>query len=233
MNKYKKFISLLTLLVLFGIFSAVVAIAKEEPGVQSRGVVEESLSTCELAHQWVESHQGELPQNYEDFLKVPRAYRRTVFSALPSEIKSKIWIGHINWYLSNQKDLNDRQLVLLQEAIDFLKQPNLYAVPVDSLQNSEIEQSLLELEGEIRDAYGDKEAGLILEMGQFRDNSHQSEVESSSLLLQPECECSIYSDYCWLNGPQGSSCYDTACHDISWGCGTFGIYKCDGECLIF
>lgn len=126
-----------------------------------------SASVCEQAVQWVKNNEENLPQNLDDFLVVPVEYQRVVFAALPAETKGKMWITHLERYLTNHDDLSADQISVIKEAIGLIEQSNIYVASSDSLQ-----QYLVALNERAVATFGEREATLIF--AQLGSDSQQS-----------------------------------------------------------
>jgi hypothetical protein len=181
---------------------------------------EKDVPVCELAAQWVKENMDNLPQSYNELLTTPAEYRSAIFSALTPEIKSQIWVEHLESFLQTN-ELSREQASLIKEAIDIASQPSTFE-PFPE-QNSELTATLSNIREQAKVLFGDKS---VLIFASLYTNDLNS-AEPSAFF--PECACSTQSDWCW---GQNRGCRDRAqCTDTEIGCGDFWLYPCDGMCV--
>lgn len=172
----------------------------------------EPAPICLAAQEWVEQHRADLPATLDALVRFPIVYRRAIYAALPVEVRSRLWQDHWDQFIQDN-ELTDSQQELLIRVRDNVDR-YLAMEPGDP--------ELVRFEDEVRRTLGDELGrGAVAVLGPTPVG-----VENEGLQT-PDCACSIGSDWCG----SGHECLlGSNCNYQDWGCGTFGIYACDGLC---
>ena len=143
--------------------------------------------------------------------------QRVIFNGLPAEYKYALWEDHYQHHLkktkkSDQKDFIQGMLNML--AVEDYADTAFYSTPKADQLKLKVGEALI-----LYNHDSTKVAGLLFSLGS--GNSHLSLLAGGHL---HDCNCATSSDWCW------DDCLAADCNTSSHGCGTSGLYKCDGMC---
>lgn len=154
--------------------------------------------------------------------------QRVAFNLLNHNERSKFWNDRIDHILKSEK-LNSEQKQSINKLKKLVK-PQLF----DSNNDMFIE----DLKGWVME----NEVNFEKETFAIYFNS-MSDIDTSmkrAVLTHEDdpgggggysdCQCSTESDYCWLSYTYGMTCQSTSCNWDGSGCGTLGVYACNGKC---
>lgn len=183
-------------------------------------------SDCSAVQRWVQQHRSELPRTYEKFLASPAGLRRAIFEAVEPEVKSLLWVEHLQNYLDRNPRLNPEQFAAVRQAIALAEQPDTFATPRQSpLWATLVGEPLADLERSVGAAFGPRQTTLILSGLGGREVAETTVITSS--ITAVFCQCSSESDWC----TGGAVCIkDGGACSHQQGCGTFWRYICNGLC---
>ncbi len=193
-------------------FGAVPQFKADSPPDASPGVPE-----CELAKQWVADNLDALPTTLDAFSEHSITFRRTIYSALDTDVRISLWREHLAG-VAHEVESPHQRLFLSEVSRDL----NRYVQ--STTPRFEIE------------ALGEKAVAVL-----GRDLTHRAlaalgpdpeSTEVGSLPPDPDCYCSTESDWCnaWrLPWQPKSHCVLGSCEELD-GCGLFLQFRCDGTC---
>jgi hypothetical protein len=180
-----------------------------------------------ITKQWLEQHRGTLPQSYEQFLAAPPALRHAIFDSLEPQTQSKLWVAHLQRFLSRNPGLSADQLAVVQQAIELAARPETFATARDSeLWEVLVGEPLAELESRVRAVFNPRQTAAILSELGGREVM-EAPVVAGSKVAAVFCQCSTSSDWCTGGAHcvlNGGGCTHQQ------GCGTFWQYICNGLC---
>ncbi|HEX8073234.1 MAG TPA: bacteriocin fulvocin C-related protein [Pyrinomonadaceae bacterium] len=165
--------------------------------------------------------------------------RRALFNDLTPEFKAEVWKTHLRVYLTSHPELNEKQREVVLSAIALIT-PRLYTFAEDSPEwQKNVDEPLRGLSQRFLEVFSRETAQpLLTVLGEAAAQEESSPVliKKPALTFKPtshgvvngDCSCSTRSD--WCSGE--SECLKSACSESSWGCGTFGVYSCNGECFV-
>ncbi|GAB3816548.1 bacteriocin fulvocin C-related protein [Micromonospora zhanjiangensis] len=175
-------------------------------------------SETSRARAWVQANLDRLPEHYSEITRYPMEYRRAIFSKLSPSARSRFWLEHLGRYRAGHPDLSPEQHRVLNQAVDTFSDEAVF----QDLRQAGVDQRLTALAEAAVAAFGETEAAaLVATLG-------PGEPARSTTAMVPDCECSTSNDWCkvWSSG---SRCYTVRCPGW-YGCGTGGIYWCNGYC---
>lgn len=116
---------------------------------------------------WVEANRGQLPEQFDDFVAHPMAYRRAIFAELSLQVRSRLWSEHLARYRQDHPDLNQEQRAVLDQAQELFADPDTFATV-----RTEPDPELDQLKDAAIAAYGHTEArALIATLGPEEDHT--------------------------------------------------------------
>lgn len=102
-------------------------------------------NSAEQVTEWIEINRSRLPVDYDDFVRLPWAYRAGVFSAASPVDRSKIFRTHMERYSLEHPDLTAPQRVVIDRFIELIS-PQWYAIPHES---PEVDAQVAAVQGEL------------------------------------------------------------------------------------
>ena len=173
---------------------------------------------------------------YNRLYTLDESSRRQLFSELNGSTKSKLWNYHFDIYV-NTHSLSDAQKSFVQD-MRIVMGPD-WEVSKGTIRRLDpfLRQTAIKL-------FGGKAGELLTRLAVPPNQTSQvtkpvefKVVNASLDLTKPTgenaaaacdwCNCSIVSD--WCTGGQICSCF-RHCWTIPLGCGTAGVFECDGRC---
>ena len=157
-------------------------------------------------------------RKYLALSQLRRPDRKAAFGKMSAQDKSSLFRVHFGLSLAGHLEWSETQRGIVLEAAAMLS-PELYQIPknaqwaqlVDEPVQSFVQRALLVFTKP-------EAAALFVELGGKEPKSHHAKPLSGS------CACSHESDWCTYD------CWSSDCTKSTWGCGTFGLYPCDGLC---
>lgn len=186
----------------------------------------QSSQSCDAeAQAWVDQNLDALPQTLDELVMVPAPYRKAVYSRLAPEIKSNLWRAQLGAFLDTHPELSPAQKRALRDAIAFAS-PDTFRIGVigDSPAARMLDQRARALHRRFVELLGAERArDLLASLGAGVDSATEREIGTEG---EQECECADADAYCDDN----FHCDPGGCTRQSFGCGTLGLYTCDGLC---
>jgi len=161
----------------------------------------------------------ELLEKYAQFSRLNKDDRKTRFNQISPREKSELWRVHFGLNLARHPEWNDQQRSLVLEAIG-IASPTLYQIPKDKNWNRLVDEPIRLFTNRALIVFSqEKGAALFVELGADEPQAHHAK-----LTIGGNCSCSQESTWCTY------SCLSSDCIVLTWSCGTFGLYACDGKC---
>jgi hypothetical protein len=169
-------------------------------------------------------------RTYGELLEIPLPYRHFAFGALSAEEKAAAWTSHLEAYLSSHPELTAAQAAVIQDALDLVRGPEIFAVQRgDSHWTASVQEPLRNLETKALAVFPrDQFKAIFTELGGDTTTTLPGgrKLATGAAVAYPVCNCSTLSDYC----SGASYCLAGGCWKQTSGCGTFWRYACDGLC---
>ncbi|AHH98039.1 hypothetical protein KALB_4677 [Kutzneria albida DSM 43870] len=174
---------------------------------------------CATIDSWIEANKERLPEHYDAIIAYPMEYRMAIFSALSTESKSRFWLEHLNRYCTTHPGLTAEQVKVLDSATAIAGTQSTFERTLDP----DMSRRLGDLKEAAVEAFGYNEArALIATLGP----PDESAASRASLLDKPSCQCSDRDNWCSNN----QYCGKTNNCQRHKGCGSLGLYVCNGLC---
>jgi len=165
---------------------------------------------------------GEALRKYTELSQLSKLDRKASFSAMSAEDKSSLWRVHFALNLARHPEWTEQQRSIVLEALTTAT-PQLYKVPKDSNWTRLVDEPVRLFTQKALLVFTKQEgAALFSELG-FNEqpkSNHAKRPTSTS------CGCSQESDWC------AYQCVSNECTVVIFGCGTFGVYACNGACYV-
>ena len=156
---------------------------------------------------------------YAEFSKLGKNERKVRFNQIDPQQKSELWRVHFALNLARHPEWTDDQRSIVLEAVAFAT-PALYQLPKDSQWTRQVDEPARLLAQRALLVFSKQEgAALFSELGSNETKTHHARPPA-----QAACSCSRESDWCRY------FCMGTECTALTWGCGTMGLYACNGTC---
>ncbi len=170
----------------------------------------EQGASCEDTAAWVVANRGRLPTGYEAVVRHSLPYRRAIFTASSTQVKSALWTQHVRAYVAAHPELSAAQAAVIERLLSLVSNPASFE------QNDEA--ALATLGEDLKAVLGEEEAGnLVATLG-------RGEPTGPSAVSRPTCHCSTVSTWNCNHGCGAGGC------NVTGGCGTFWQYPCNGRC---
>ncbi|HWN70168.1 MAG TPA: bacteriocin fulvocin C-related protein [Haliangium sp.] len=186
----------------------------------------QSSQSCDAeARAWADENLDALPQTLHELLAVPGPYRKAVYRLLAPEIKSNVWRAHLGVFLDTHPELSRVQQRALRDAISFAS-PDTFRIGViaDSRAARARDQRARALHRRFVEQFGAEQAGDLL--GSLGADEGRATGDVVGTEGEQECECADADAYC----DGDFHCDPGGCVKSNGGCGTLGLYDCDGLC---
>lgn len=201
---------------------------------------------CEITEEWISAHVEDLPTTYDGIVAFPVEYRKGLMGRLLNSQKVEVWATQLERAAVNEKDLTDVQRRWLTERAKRFRSegmPNPDG-PNETQQIAQVFHNRLDLIrltqeiGPSSSSLSTDLRALWLTMVQATRRTFVAEAHDGG----PTCDCATVDDWCPIwNGERDD--YYSWCEDghnawlsgdcldpYWWGCGTWQIYYCDGQC---
>jgi hypothetical protein len=167
------------------------------------------------------AQDGEALRKYTQLSELSKVDRKASFSVMSAEDKSSLWRVHLGLNLARHPEWTEQQRAIVLEAIATVT-PALYKVPKDSNWTRLVDEPVRLLTYKALVVFSKQEsAALFSELG-FNEQPKSNHAGRSTT---GSCGCSTESNWCTYQCVGGAECTV-----LYWGCGTFGLYPCDGAC---
>jgi hypothetical protein len=181
------------------------------------------FSKSEAAQIFAEIGQSQdlpLLEQYTQLSKLSKGERKKRFNQAPPQEKSDLWRVQFGLNLARHPEWSEPQRSIVLEAIA-IATPELYQIPKDRDWTRLVDEPLRVFAQKALQVFSKQEgAALFSELGATETNAHHAQ----DMFAGGNCSCARESDWCTYN------CLATDCTLITWGCGTMGLYSCDGTC---
>lgn len=166
---------------------------------------------------------GEALRKYAQLSELSKGDRKASFSLKSAEDKSSLWRVHLGLNLARHPEWTEQQRSIVLEALT-MATPELYKIPKDSNWTRLVDEPVRLLTQRAMLVFTKAEgAALFSELG-FNEEPKSNHTRRPATA---GCGCSQESDWC---APY--QCLSSECTVIILGCGTFGIYACNGRCSV-
>lgn len=166
------------------------------------------------------AQDGEALRKYSQLSELSKDDRKASFSLMSAEDKSSLWRVHLGLNLARHPEWTEQQRSIVLEAIQTVS-PQLYKTPRDDNWTRLVDEPVRLLTQKALLVFTKQEgAALFSELG----FTEQTKLHHAQRPSPRGCGCSQESDWC------AYQCISTECAVLIYGCGTFGIYACNGKC---
>jgi hypothetical protein len=166
------------------------------------------------------AQDGEALRKYTELSELSKDEKKASFSLMTAEDKSSIWRVHLGLSLARHPEWTEQQRSIILEALT-MATPQLYRSPQDKDWTRLVDEPVRLLTQRALLVFTKQEgAALFSELG----FSEQARFSHTKRPAPRGCGCSQESDWC------NYQCISTECTVLTWGCGSFGIYACNGKC---
>jgi hypothetical protein len=161
----------------------------------------------------------DLLEKYTQFAQLGKGDRKTKFNQISPQDRSDLWRVHLGLNLARHPEWTDEQRSIVLEAIG-IANPALYQLPKDNNWTRLVDEPVRLFAQKALLQFSKQEAAaLFSELGGDDPKAHHAKPP-----VQGNCNCSRESDYCSV------LCHSGDCTILTWGCGTMGLYACNGAC---
>lgn len=169
------------------------------------------------AARWVEQNTSSVPHTYDGLNSLAPEYRLAFFRTFTPEERRMYWLDNLSAFRRARPSsvLTARQGTILAGLESFFRTTPSFAAGVDSGTHAKITTLRSDIDG----TFSNDDARTLL----------LGTIDPQLMTANVACSCSSRSDYC----PSLSHCrYPKigGCTWLSYGCGTFYNYPCDGFC---
>lgn len=166
------------------------------------------------------AQDSEAVRKYSQLSELSKDDRKASFSLMSAEDKSSLWRVHLGLNLARHPEWTEQQRSIVLEAITMVT-PQFYQTPRDNNWTRLVDEPVRLLTQKALLVFSKQEgAALFSELGL----SEQPKLNHAQKTPRG-CECAQESDWCGTY-----QCITTECTVLIYGCGTFGIYACNGKC---
>jgi hypothetical protein len=166
------------------------------------------------------AQDGEALRKYSELSELTKGDRKASFSLMSAEDKSSLWRVHFGLSLARHPEWTEQQRAIVLEAIA-MATPQLYKIPKDSNWTRLVDEPVRLLAQKALLVFTKEDgAALFSELGIAGPSQLNHATRPSG------CACAQESDWC------AYQCISTECTILTWGCGTFGVYACNGKCHV-
>lgn len=171
------------------------------------------------AAQWVEQNAGPVPHTYAGVNSLAPEYRLAFFRTFAPEERRTYWLENLTAFrkVRPNASMTDRQTAVIARLEAFFRATPSFAAGVDPAAHESISLLRTDTEG----SFSQDDARTLL----------LGTMDPQLAAASTACKCSSSSDYC--PGDFSSCRYPSqfgGCIWLSYGCGTFYNYPCDGNC---
>lgn len=167
------------------------------------------------------TQDGEALRKYARLSELSKGDRKVSFNQMDAEDKASLWRVHFGLNLARHPEWTDEQRAIVLEASTMVT-PQLYKIPKDSNWNRLVGEPVRVLTYKALVVFTKQEgAALFAELGL----NEQPKSNHAKRSTTGTCGCSTESNWCAQQCVGGAECTV-----LYWGCGTFGLYPCDGAC---
>ena len=160
-------------------------------------------------------------RKYSQLSELSKVERNASFSLMTAEDKSSMWRVHFRLNLARHPEWTEKQRAIVLEAVA-MATPDLYKeVPKDNTWTRLVEEPVRLFTQRALLVFSKQEGAALFSQLGLNEQSESNHAQPSTA---KSCTCSQESDWCTYQ------CASTECTVLTWGCGTLGIYACNGKC---
>jgi len=181
-------------------------------------------SPASRARAWVQANKATLPERYDDVIQHEPEYRRAIYDTSSAEVRSRLWVDHLERYRSLHPDLSSEQSLVIDRALAIASATETFTDPLAP----EAEQQLEEVGQAAVQKFGSEGAYTLLAyLGPATEIPQEPTTSQSSQGRLPDCTCSIWDPWC-----SGGTCVSNGtCSFVPSGCGWMWEKACQGLCF--
>lgn len=162
----------------------------------------------------------QLLEKYTEFSRFDRDDRKTRFNQITPQDRSDLWRVHLGLNLARHAEWTDQQRSIVIEAIG-IASPSLYKIPKDKNWTRLVDEPIQLFSQRALLLFSETEAdALFSDLGSDEPKGHHAKLKATG-----NCSCSQESVWFCSYG-----CNSSDCTILTWGCGTMGLYACNGKC---
>jgi len=162
-------------------------------------------------------------RKYLSLTELKRTDRKAAFANMSAQDKANLWHVHLALNMAQHSEWNDQQRSVVLEAAALVT-ARLYEIPRGAQWTALVDEPARVLMQKALLVFSKKEAvALFVELGGSEPSAHHKAKPAAS---PSPCDCSHESDWC-----MSYDCYSNNCKSSVMGCGTLGLYACDGLCF--
>lgn len=168
------------------------------------------------------AQDGEALRRYTELSELSIRDRKVSFNLMGAEQKASLWRVHFGLNLARHPEWTEQQRSIVLEAIT-MTTPQLYTLPKDNNWTRRVDEPVRLLTQKALLVFTKQQgAALFSELG-FPEQPRSNHARRP---IMGGCGCSQESDWC------SHQCVGAECTVLTWGCGTFGLYACNGTCYV-
>lgn len=169
------------------------------------------------------AQDGEALRKYSELSELTKEDRKLSFSLRSAEDRSSLWRVHFGLNLARHPEWTEQQRSIVLQALTMVT-PQLYKTPRDNNWTRLVDEPVRLLTQKALLVFTKQEgAALFAELG-FNEQANRNHAKQRKL---SGCGCAQESDWCG-----NYQCMSSECTILIWGCGTFGVYACNGKCYM-
>lgn len=181
--------------------------------------------SCAAARRWAAEQGSDLPTTRAAISRYPMAYRRAIYQELTPTQRSRFWVDQVREFRAARPELTVEQTAVCERTVRLASDPAHFQP--GGTPPPELDARLSELHDAAVVAFGRDEAReLLASLGPPEQAAPAVERRALSSVA---CECADGSDRCntgfYCQYQQSNCVYQD-------GCGTLGLYVCNGLCVI-
>lgn len=158
-------------------------------------------------------------RKYSQLSELSKEDRKASFSLMSAEDKSSLWRVQFGLNLARHPEWTEQQRSIVLEAIATVT-PQLYQTPRDNNWTRLVDEPVRLLTQKALLVFSKREGAAV-----FSELGLSDQPKLNHAQKKPSaCECAQESDWC------SSQCISSDCTVLIYGCGTLGIYACNGKC---
>ncbi len=167
-----------------------------------------------------DAQDGEALRKYTQLSELSKDDRKVSFNFMSAEDKSSLWRVHLGLNLARHPEWTEQQRSIVLETIAMVT-PQLYKIPKDTNWTRIVGEPVQLLKQKALLVFTRQEgAALFSELG----FGEQPQANHARREARGKCGCAQEDSYC------AYQCQSADCTVVIFGCGTVGLYACNGTC---